>query len=75
MDSFVFMYRNLGGMNDNIKIEINYSLRSYIFESVKRAISIEKLGVSAQVLCLEPIEFVCSKNKCSVKQSSSERSV
>ena len=39
LDSFVFMYRNLGGMNDNIKIEINYSLRTHIFEPVKRVTS------------------------------------
>ena len=34
LDSFVFVYQNLGGMNDNIKIEINNSLRAHIFAPV-----------------------------------------
>ena len=31
LDSFVVNYINAGGMKDNIKIEINYSLRSHLF--------------------------------------------
>ena len=29
LDSLVFTYQNMGGMKDNIKIEINYSLRLF----------------------------------------------
>ena len=61
LDSFVFMYRNLGGMNDNIKIEINYSLRSHIFEPIGRTISIKKLDLSAKILCLDPMELFAAK--------------
>lgn len=32
LDSFVFAYRTLSGSSDNIKIEINYSLRAHIFD-------------------------------------------
>lgn len=35
LDVFHFQYQNTGGNRDVIKIEINYSLRTYIFESVK----------------------------------------
>lgn len=38
LDSFVFGYRTLSGSNDNIKIEINYSLRAHIFNTEKRGI-------------------------------------
>ena len=31
LDSFVFAYKTLSGSTDNIKIEINYSLRAHIF--------------------------------------------
>ena len=30
LDSFVFTYTNCGGVKDNIKVEINYSLRAHI---------------------------------------------
>ena len=34
LDSFLFQYQNAGGNRDNIKVEINYSLRSHIFAPV-----------------------------------------
>ena len=30
LDSFVYEYQNAGGMRDNLKIEINYMLRSHV---------------------------------------------
>lgn len=61
LDSFVYTYRNLGGMNDNIKIEINYSLRNHIFEPTARSIAIDKLELFGEVLCLEPMELFAAK--------------
>lgn len=61
LDSFVFTYRNLGGMNDNIKIEINYSLRSHIFEPVTTAVLDNRFNTSATICCLEPIEIFAAK--------------
>ncbi len=43
LDSFVYHYTNTGGMRDNIKIEINYSLRIHVLPLEKR--SIETLGI------------------------------
>ena len=47
LDSFVYTYMNCGGMKDNIKIEINYSLRSHVLLLERR--NIETLGVFPHV--------------------------
>jgi predicted nucleotidyltransferase component of viral defense system len=61
LDSFVFFYQNLGGMNDNIKIEINYSLRAHIFEPERRAIVTDAIPEGGLVLSVSPIEIFASK--------------
>lgn len=43
LDSFVFNYTNSGGIKDNIKIEVNYSLRSHVLPMEHR--TIETLGI------------------------------
>ena len=40
LDSFVFEYANAGGMKDNLKIEINYMLRTHIIPASKRNVNI-----------------------------------
>ncbi len=59
LDSFVFTYTNLGGMNDNIKIEINYSLRSHIFLPQLRKMSV--LDDDALISTLAPMELYAAK--------------
>jgi len=61
LDSDVYQYTNAGGVKDNIKIEINYSLRSHILPITRRPI--ETLGVfkPATVLILDPIEIFAAK--------------
>lgn len=61
LEPLVFSYRNLGGSKDNIKIEINYSLRSHIFPLCLRSINTELFDTSIKVLCLDPIEIFASK--------------
>lgn len=61
LDSFVFTYQNLGGMNDNIKIEINYSLRAHIFEPVMRKMSVPELNGDKVVKTLVPMELFAAK--------------
>jgi len=61
LDSFVFAYTNLGGMNDNIKIEINYSLRAHVFEPSLRKISIPGIADHALISTLPPIELFAAK--------------
>ena len=60
LDSFVFTYTNLGGMNDNIKIEINYSIRAHIFLPQMRILSVfgnEDMKISS----LPPMELFAAK--------------
>ena len=40
LDSFVYEYQNAGGMKDNLKIEINYMLRSHVLDVDRRMIRI-----------------------------------
>ncbi len=60
LDSFVFTYTNLGGMNDNIKIEINYSLRAHVFLPELRKMSALE-GKEAFISVLPPIELFAAK--------------
>jgi predicted nucleotidyltransferase component of viral defense system len=60
LDSFVFTYKNLGGVIDNIMLEINYSLRCHIFEPKKRTVLtdvIDKISINT----LEPMEIFAAK--------------
>ena len=61
LDSDVYQYINTGGVKDNIKIEINYSIRSHVLPLAKR--QIETLGVftPTQVLAVDPIEIFAAK--------------
>lgn len=61
LDSFVFTYTNSVGTKDNIKIEINYSLRCHILPLVNKPI--KTLGVFSEtnVLSLSYVEIFASK--------------
>lgn len=61
LDSFVFTYTNLGGMNDNIKIEINYSLRAHIFEPSLRKMSVPGINANILIKTLPPRELYAAK--------------
>lgn len=59
LDSFVFTYTNCGGVKDNIKVEINYSLRAHILpvEQVETIV----LGKAVGVRRLAKTELFASK--------------
>lgn len=61
LDSWVFDYTNIGGNRDNIKIEINYSMRSHIFLNEKRTIVTEHFRSEYRVSSLTAIEIFASK--------------
>lgn len=61
LDSFVFTYHNLGGMNDNIKVEINYSLRAHLFSPQKRAIMTQAIETDKSILSIVPMEIYAAK--------------
>ncbi len=61
LDSMLFQYQNAGGNRDNIKLELNYSLRSHIFAPVERKIVTDIFGEDVTVRTLEPMEIFAAK--------------
>lgn len=61
LDSMVYSYTNAGGNIDNIKIEINYSLRSHIYNSVERKIVTSVTDSEVNIKTLNEIELFAAK--------------
>jgi predicted nucleotidyltransferase component of viral defense system len=61
LDSLVYAYTNSGGTNDNIKIEINYSMRCHILPTEVRDITWVSDDDQFQINALSPIETYASK--------------
>lgn len=61
LDSWIYDYTGVSGNRDNIKIEINYSLRSHIFEPEERPIITEHFSSMYKVKSLSPLEIYGSK--------------
>lgn len=61
LDSWVYEYFNTVGNRDNIKIEINYSMRMHIFQVNETKIITECFVSEYKVKCLAPIEIFGSK--------------
>ena len=61
LDSMLFQYQNAGGNRDNIKLELNYSLRSHIFAPVERKVVTDIFEEDVIVRTLEPIEIFAAK--------------
>ena len=61
LDSFVYTYTNSAGIRDNIKVEINYSLRCHVLPFVSKPIETMDVFVTANVLSVAPIEIFASK--------------
>lgn len=67
LDSWVFFYQNAGGNRDNIKIEINYSMRRHIFVPQIRTVNVAFLQ-SIPIKILHPIELFGSKIKALIER-------
>jgi predicted nucleotidyltransferase component of viral defense system len=61
LDSWVYEYINGGGNRDNIKIEINYSLRAHVLPTEERSIITEQFSSEFKVKSLAAIEIFGSK--------------
>lgn len=61
LDSFVFTYINSAKVKDNIKIEINYSLRTHILPIVQKQIYTKKAFNSVNINVLSPEEIFATK--------------
>jgi predicted nucleotidyltransferase component of viral defense system len=63
LDSMIFTYHNTAGINDNIKIEINYSMRVHIYPLVHRRIQTGGVLEEFDVLSVDGTEIFGSKIK------------
>lgn len=63
LDSMIFSYQNTAGINDNIKIEINYSMRTHIYPLVYRKIQTGSVFDEFEVLSVYETEIFGSKIK------------
>lgn len=61
LDSWIYDYTNAGGNRDNIKIEINYSMRAHIFPAKEMKIITEYFASESKIKCLSTIEIFGSK--------------
>lgn len=61
LDSIVAGYENNAGNSDNIKIEINYSLRHHVFLIVERPINTDIFGEMRDVKTLDGLELLAAK--------------
>lgn len=69
LDSWVFYYLNSTGNKDNIKIEINYSMRDHVLEPIKKEVNIESLSLRFHVRTLTNLELFGSKIKALIERT------
>lgn len=69
LDSWVFYYQNSVGNKDNIKIEINYSMRNHILPINKATVNVGFLENTLTVNALNPIELFGSKIKALIERT------
>ena len=61
LDSFVYEYRNAGGMKDNLKIEVNYMLRCHVLPVVRRRVYLPWMADELTVLSVDTVEIFAAK--------------
>ncbi len=57
----MFIYINLGGIRDNIKVEINYSLRSHLFELEDKSVLSDVIHMEHLITVFSPVELFATK--------------
>lgn len=61
LDSFIYDYTNSAGMKDNIKIEINYSLRAHVLPTKRMKLNSDIFNGEFMVNSLSVMEIYASK--------------
>ena len=69
LDSWVFYFQNAGGNRDNVKIEINYSMRHHILPVVKKRVTVDFLHFPSVVTTLSPLELFGGKIKALIERT------
>jgi predicted nucleotidyltransferase component of viral defense system len=61
LDSFVYSYTNAAGNTDNIKVEINYSLRCHTLPTILASVNVSDAFAGFSVSTLSPVEVFAGK--------------
>ena len=69
LDSWVFLYRNAGGNRDNIKIEINYSLRTHVLLPEDRVLVTDAFGEPIKVRTVAAMEIFAAKTNALISRA------
>ena len=69
LDSWVFYFQNAGGNKDNIKIEINYSMRNHILPIIKKRVNVEFLQIADEWKTLSTLELFGGKIKALLERT------
>jgi predicted nucleotidyltransferase component of viral defense system len=69
LDSWVFYFQNAGGCRDNIKIEINYSMRNHVLPTTKKKINVIFLRVEGEWNTLSTLELFGGKIKALIERT------
>ena len=69
MLKFYYNYINAGGNKDMIKIELNYSLRTHIFEPIYQDILNEVFKSDIKIRTVEPIEIFAAKGNALISRA------
>ena len=69
LDAFHFQYWNCGGNRDMIKIELNYSLRAHIFNSVRNRILPKIFDDNGMIQMVDPMEIFAAKGNALISRA------
>lgn len=69
LDSWVFWYTNTAGNKDNIKVDINYSMRAHILQIIEMPIRMDFLEASFPINTLSPLELFGTKIKALIERN------
>ena len=69
LDAFLFQYENAAGNRDNIKIEVNYSLRAHLFAPTVHKIIPEAFTSDIEICILKPIEIFAAKTNALINRA------
>lgn len=69
LDAFHYQYQNAGGNRDMIKIELNYSMRSHIFEPVYKNILPKAFNDGTKIKMLDPMEIFAAKGNALISRA------
>ena len=69
LDSWVFYFQNTGGNKDNIKIEINYSMRHHILPIETKRMSVDFLQINDEWATLSALELFGGKIKAYIERN------